>query len=239
MNARQQWYALSGMSLNIQKTALIGFGFTPDNLNFENFTIEPVTSIKFLGFIIQDDLGLNQQVKAIANKIRTAASNIRSEGSNFSQKNHKIMYMGWVQGALCCNATAYLPLLTATQQDNIQTACNAAIRSVAKLPRKSADISISTTRKELDIMSVQNIADKQILMQAWKDRDRFRKTDVHGPMTRACSNGNIPQPVQKGIFGQIISTLSACAYNKLPLELKMESDRKKAKFMIRNIILCN
>ena len=141
---------------------------------------------------VQDDLGLEQQAKAVANKIRTAASNIRSEGSNFSQKNRKIMYMGWVQGALCCNATAYLPLLTATQQDNIQTACNAAIRSVAKLPRKSADISISTTRKELDIMSVQNIADKQILMQGWKDRNRFLKTDIHGPMTRARSNGNIP-----------------------------------------------
>jgi len=73
MKARQQWYALSGMALNIQKTALIGFGFTPDNVNIENFTIEPVTSIKFLGFIIQDDLGLEQQVKAVANKIRTAA----------------------------------------------------------------------------------------------------------------------------------------------------------------------
>ena len=145
--------------------------------------------------------------------------------------------MGWVQGTLCSNATAYLPVINNQQLESIQTACNAAIRSVARLPRKSADISITSVRNHLKLMSVEDIAEKQILMYAWKNRNNFQNVDTLGPTTRARSQGNIPHPVQKGIAGKMVSTLAACAFNKLPLELKLESKASIVKANIKKMFM--
>jgi len=237
MAARQKWYELSGMALNISKTSLMGFGFTPDPLHIGAIKINPVSQIKFLGLTIQHNFGLELHVKAITDKIRIAASNIRSEGYYFTESDRKLLYMGWVQGTLCSNATAYLPLINNQQLESIQTACNAAIRSVARLPRKSADISITSVRNHLKLMSVEDIAEKQILMYAWKNRNNFQNVDTLGPTTRARSQGNIPHPVQKGIAGKMVSTLAACAFNKLPLELKLESKASIVKANIKKMFM--
>ena len=199
--------------------------------------INPVSQIKFLGLTIQHNFGLELHVKAITDKIRIAASNIRSEGYYFTESDRKLLYMGWVQGTLCSNATAYLPLINNQQLESIQTACNAAIWSVARLPRKSADISITSVRNHLKLMSVEDIAEKQILMYAWKNRNNFQNVDTLGPTTRARSQGNIPHPVQKGIAGKMVSTLAACAFNKLPLELKLESKASIVKANIKKMFM--
>ena len=178
---------------------------------------------------VQSNLGLDMHIKTLSTKIRMAAADIRSEGRHFGTRERRMLYMGWVQGILCSNATAFLPLLSQTQTETLQTSCNAAIRSVAKLPRKSADISISLVRKSLNILSVSDIAERTTLMHAWKLRHIFN-TGVHsGPQTRASMKGNIPHPNQKGLLGNLIYTRTALAFNKLPLEIKQENSISKAK----------
>ena len=140
--------------------------------------------------------------------------------------------MGWVQGVLCSNGAAYLPLLNQTQIDTLQTACNCAIRSVAKLPRKSKDISISDVRQCLNISSVKTLANKAALTQAWKNRESFNSTHTEGPQTRSRSIGNIPHPNQKGFLGKMISTKAKCAYNHLPKLCKTEESEEIAKKII-------
>ena len=236
MKARQSWYSLAGMALNAQKTMLMGYGFRPDPLTINNAIIEPVSSLKFLGLTLENNFNFDLHVKSVSDKIRRAAANIRQEGRNFTTKDRRLLYMGWVQGTLCSNGTAYLPLLTQSQLDLLQISCNAAIRSVAKLPRKSSHISISTVRNTLNIMPVTKIADKLILTHAWKKRRLLLPMELPGPCTRSRARGNNPQPVQKGIIGKMISTLAASAFNKLPLDLKLEESASKAKFQIKKLV---
>ena len=147
MAERKKWYELAGMALNIEKTSIIGFGFSPEPLTINNTTIAPVSSFKFLGMTIEQSLGLDDHVKIVASKIRAAAAKIRADGSSFSTPDRRRLYMGWVQGVLCSNGAAYLPLLNQTQLDTLQTACNCAIRRVAKLP-VNRRISLSRTHTE-------------------------------------------------------------------------------------------
>jgi len=235
MELRQRWYSLAGLSLNIQKTSLMGFGFSPEPLVVGDVKIEAVHELKFLGMIIQDNLQVDKQVQSVSSKIRSAAAKIRCEGRNFGTCDRRRLYMGWVQGTLCSNAPAFLPVITKTQSNELQTSCNAAIRSVANLPRHSQDrISISSVGTQLKIMSVADITEKVILTQAWKSRHSFRalNLDSEGPTTRAKSNGNVPQPIQKGMRGKLISTQAQCAYNRLPKSIKEEDDESMAKFRI-------
>ena len=233
---RLEWYRLSGLAINVEKTTLMGFGFQPAPVHVDNIVINPVNSTKFLGFMLQSDLGLDQQVKSISDKIRVAASKIRGDGNHFHLSDRRRLYMGWVQGALCSNGSAYLPLLSQAQASMLQTSCNSAIRSVAKLPRKSYDISITNVRKNLNILSVENIADKLILTHAWKERAKYQQTKPTGPTTRSRSQGNIPQPNQKGMLGKMIATNSRCAFNKLPLEVKLDNNPRRVKKNILKIV---
>ena len=236
MEARQNWYNLAGMALNVQKTMLMGYGFHPDPLSTCNSIIEPVSSLKFLGLTLENNFNFDLHVKSVSEKIRRAAANIRQEGRNFTTKDRRLLYMGWVQGTLCSNGTAYLPLLTQTQLDVLQTSCNAAIRSVAKLPRKSSHISVSSIRNSLNIMPVSKISEKLILTHAWKNRSLLLPKEPAGPLTRSRSRGNNPQPVQKGIIGKMISTLAVSAFNKLPLDVKLEESSSKAKYQIKKLV---
>ena len=201
-----------------------------------NIEIEPSSSMKFLGFTIQSNLGQDLHVNSVAIKIRLAAAQIRADAKNFLTSDRRRLYMGWVQGALCSNGSVYLPLLTQTETDTLQTACNAAIRSIIKLPRKSWDVSISLIRKKMNILSVQDLADKAVLTEAWKSRNLHQMKCSEGPVTRSRSNGNVPHPDQKGWRGKQISTLAKCAFNSLPKDCKETNDSQKAKIAIMNII---
>jgi len=239
MELRQRWYSLAGLSLNIQKTSLMGFGFSPEPLVVGDVKIEAVHELKFLGMIIQDNLQVDKQVQSVSSKIRSAAAKIRCEGRNFGTSDRRRLYMGWVQGVLCSNAPAFLPLVSKTQANELQTSCNAAIRSVANIPRHSQDsFSISTVRTQLNIMSVAAITEKINLTQAWKSRGTLRalNLDSKGPTTRAKSNGNVPQPIQKGMRGKLVSTQAHCAFNRLPKAIKEEDNETNAKLQIYALV---
>jgi len=88
----------------------------------------------------------------------------------------------------------------------------------------------------MNILSVQDLADKAVLTQAWKSRSLHQMKCSEGPVTRSRSNGNVPHPDQKGWRGKQISTLAKCAFNSLPKDCKETNDSQEAKIAIMNII---
>jgi len=173
---RSKWYELAGMTLNASKTQIVGFGFTPAAQELHDITITPSSSFKFLGLTIESNLGIDIHVSNVCKKIRTAAARIRTEGSFLSTNDRRTLYQAWVNGVICSNGGAYLPILNNSQTTDLQTACNQAIRAVAKLPRKSRNISISDIHASNLIChaSIKQIAVRKCLMLAWKSRFTLR-----------------------------------------------------------------
>ena len=79
-NELARWFDLAGLTLNVSKSEVIGFGFTPKNILLNGELIVPKHSIKFLGTWIQSDLRFTQQSMELQNRIRSVAARIRCEG---------------------------------------------------------------------------------------------------------------------------------------------------------------
>ena len=86
---RAAWFDAAGIPINTAKTELMGIGFRPDPININGSQINPSTSIKFLGCIIQSDLKFDEHISSLCQKVRYSASKIRSEGRFFTVKDKK------------------------------------------------------------------------------------------------------------------------------------------------------
>ena len=235
---RSRWFDLAGMTLNVAKTQIVGFGFTPAVQVLHGISIEPSNNFKFLGMTIEGNLSIDMHVSHVCNKIRTAAARIRSEGSFLSTNDRRTLYQAWVNGIINSNGGAYLPLLNSSQTLDLQRACNQAIRAVVRMPRKSRDISITEIRSQLNLPSIEQIVERKCLMLAWRSRSILRSLQEQtGPTTRARSNGNLPAPDQKGLRGKMIATSIKLAWNRLPIGIKEEESSTKAKSLIKQITL--
>ena len=230
-NLRAAWFDAAGLPINTSKTELMGLGFQPDPIVVNGSVIQPSTSIKFLGCIIQSNLKWNEQITSICQKVRFSASKIRSEGRFFTVHDKLKLFNGWILGTIHCNGLAYLTNATAEQLNDLQCAMNSGIRAVCNIPKKGF-APMSKIRSKLHLPSIRDIRDKILMMHAWKIRESF-KIRTEGPVTRSVTNGNLPQPNQKGILGTLTSTNALCAWNKAPLDVKLASTALSAKRQIR------
>jgi len=131
-----------------------------------------------------------------------------------------------------CNAGAYIPLLNQNQIQDVQTAANAGVRAVCRLPRRG-QAPISLLREKLKIPSVEELRRRILWTEAWKRRPKSATEE--GPSTRGRTAGNVPVPDLRGWNGKRIETLAIAAWNELPTEVKNERDRKKAKILIKRL----
>jgi len=235
LKERKDWFDATGLSLNIEKTEYMGIGFTPESITIEGYTINAKSSLKFLGLSLQSDLGWDDTVDSLCNRIRRSACTIRTEGRLYDIWDRKLLFGGWVLGSIYANAIAYLPLLNITQRQKLQVAMNAGVRAVANIPR-FGQANMTAIRSRLGIPSVEQISEKVILSASWKNREFFRSQNngMSGPQTRSRTNGNLPQPVQKGVYGKMVSTALVSGWNRLPIAIKNEDDPQKAKTLIKN-----
>ena len=182
----------------------------------------------------------DRTIDSLCNRIRFAASRIRTEGRFFDQWDRKKLFCGWIMGPIHCNALAFLPIINASQRQSLQVALNAGVRAVANIP-PYGHANLTNIREKLGIPNINQITEKVILSAAWKQRAHFRQTNsqLEGPSTRARSNGNIPQPVQKGFNSNLISTAIACGWNRLPLSIKNENSSIKARLLIKRHVAHN
>ena len=214
-----EWFKSVGLTLNIPKREVIGFGFTPKPINIYNQIISLSTSFRFLGLTIQNNLKWDLHVTNICNKLRWAAGRIRSEGHFLGFADKKILFNGWIMSTLHSNAIAYLPSISDHQLIQLQSAMNCGIRAVVGLPRKSST-SITDIREKHGILSVANVRDKCLMLEAYKNRNKFAtlnaRSRLNGPCTRSQSRGEIPHPIQKGQLGKMTSTAVEATWNTIP-----------------------
>ena len=130
-----EWYRMVGLSLNANKSEIMGFGFEPRPITVGGKNIVPTKTVKFLGCLLQTNMKWDRQVTKLCSQLRQAAGRIRFEGRHMTVQDRKTLYHGWCTGTLLANAGAYLVLLTEGQKKSVQTACNAGIRAVIGLPR--------------------------------------------------------------------------------------------------------
>ena len=233
---RADWFRDAGLPLNVAKSELLGFGFDPSPVTINNEIIHPSKCITFLGCRIQSDLHWDEQVTSLANKLRLAASRIRTDGRLFSPRDRLTLFNGWVLGSVHSNCLAFLPHLNDQQMNKLQISMNAGIRAVVNIPRYG-QAPLSDIRSSLQIPSIHNILDKTILLEAWKRRSEFSPLSLLGPTTRARAKGNIPHPVQKGYNGQTTATKAMLAWNNLPLDVKSCSSFRRAKSLIKKFVM--
>jgi len=182
---------------------------------------------------VQADLGWNLQVQQVQNKMRRDAARIRTEGRNVGTRARKTLYYAWVQSHLMCNSGAYLPLLSQNQMRDLQTAANAGVRAVCRLPKKG-QAPLSSLREQLKIPSIEDLRRRVLWTEAWKRRPKI--AIVEGPTTRGRAAGNVPVPDMRGWNGKRIQVLATAAWNDLPEELKIETDRNRAKKLIKRSV---
>jgi len=222
-----KWYSDVGLPLNAKKSELLGVGFTPDPISIEGNVIEPKQAIKFLGVTITSDLKMDTHVNNICNKLRFSAGRIRSEGMLFSIGDRRLLFNAWCRGTMTSNALAYLPSCNASHLQQLNTALNCGLRSVAGLPRYGK-APLTAIRENLKLPTADNIKEYVLLKNAWKHRSSFSSPVQQGPVTRGRSNLNVPHPVQKGPAKDMVMTHTTLAWNRLPLHIKIESKEKKA-----------
>ena len=144
------WYQCSGLSLNPKKAEYIPFNYDPGPLSVGGTQVVPKKSFKFLGCYIQADLNWNRQVNETVKKMRRSAARIRVEGRNVGIRERKELYYAWVHSHVMCNAGAYLPLLGSNQMNDLQTAANAGIRAICRLPKRG-QVPMTSIREQLRI----------------------------------------------------------------------------------------
>ena len=229
------WFDLVGLTLNPQKSEVIGFGFDPEPITIKGHLVQPKKSIKFLGLHIQSDLKWDQQVELICNKLRSSAGRIRVEGYHFTIKDRRQLYFAWTQGCLMSNALVLLPRLNSIELFTLQTAANAAIRAVLGLPR-FGKVPINDLRMQLKIPSVRNICDRVLNEYAWKRNSHAVANKVIVRNTRSTASGKIIHPIQKSLRGHMISTKADLAWNSLPIETKFELQQSRAFALIKKSV---
>ena len=232
---RITWYNQIGISLNIGKTELIGFGFVPDPISIGKTMISPSTEITFLGVKIQSDLRWKNHVTTLCNKIRSAAGRIRVDGRNFSISDKRKLFSGWILGLINSNGLAYLPSATKSELSDLQTAMNAGIRAIIGIPRFGF-YNISDIRKKLHLPSVEDLKRRIVSIEAWK-RLAFHN-EAHnctGPTTRARKNLKLPLPDQRGHRGKMTISHLTPAWNNLPLSIKTMESISNVKIHIKKL----
>ena len=141
-------------------------------------------------------------------------------------QDRKVLYYAWVHSHLMCNAGAYLPLLGSNQLHDLQTAANAGIRAICRLIKRG-HVPMSSIREQLKIPSVETVCRRVRWTEAWKRKPPLSEAQS-GPTTRGRSAGNIPTPDLRGWNGKRVQTLALATWNELPIDIRTETDKKKA-----------
>ena len=237
IDERILWYNQIGISLNIAKTELIGFGFVPDPISIGNTTISPSSEITFLGVKIQSDLRWKNHVTTICNRIRSAAGRIRVDGRNFDITDKRKLFSGWILGLINSNGLVYLPSATKSELLDLQTAMNAGIRAVMGIPRYGLS-NITAIRKKLNLPSVEDLKNRIVSVEAWKRLASYNEAhECTGPTTRARSNLKIPLPDLRGHRGKMTNAFLTPAWNNLPLPIKKMQSFTNVKFHIKKLFM--
>ena len=207
-------------------------------INAPHGNINPKDTIIFLGFHLQKNLKIRQQVTITVAKINRSTGRIW-QFPNLPQKCEVMLYFALVQSHLMTNAACVLPFLTAEQSLKIQRACNNAIRAIITLRWRKTDSkpkSITKIRQKLGIPSVAELTQRVVAFEAWKDRENLNFTSTGTQTTYKTRNSHLLKiPDEIGPKKWSLRPKIVKSWNELPPEIKICSDHKKAKNLIKKL----
>ena len=124
-----------------------------------------------------------------------------------------------------------MSMLNKSQIEQLQKACNQGIRAVAGIAKRGQQ-SITAIRSQLGIQSVQELITSTFLLHGWT----LKPTDPlhNGPSTRAKSKMNTR--IEGSVKYETSKTRAQRAWNMLPTRIRLETDKKKAKSMIKLLV---
>ena len=161
------------MKMEENNTEVMGINFKPKEITSNSNTITPKTTIKFLGFHFSRNLDVGTLVEKIIGKLQVATPKI--------WKNHLLplkcktaMYYALIQTHILCNWSNYLPFSTKKQMQQLQKACNNAIRAifcVKNQPSTEKPKSVTKLRESINIPTVETLKRRVIAVESWKNRE--------------------------------------------------------------------
>ena len=160
------WFRSNKLSLNIEKSSFVIFRSpkkrvpnTPEHIEFLNFRIKRVSSMKFLGIILDEHLTWELQINEVCNKLKSmfhAFYNIR----NFlSKENIKTIYYTLIYSRIKYGIAVY-GQASITKMKRIQILQNRLLKVLAdKVFRYSTD----KLHDEFEMLKVTDVANQEIL----------------------------------------------------------------------------
>lgn len=231
-----EWFGEVGLTLNEKKSEIVCFNFEMKPLEIAGYEVIPKKEFKFLGLTIQTNLRWGSHIEQLCASIRRAAGRIRLEGRHLQCQERAQLYAAWVGGRIHSNGRAYLPSISEGEANRLQAACNAAVRAVGGIPKKS-EHSVTVVRKKYGIMSVREVKEFYELMEAWEMRDKLVMENVDRRETRSVAASKIVVPDQRGWRKFQTGTIARLSWNRLPMEVRLVGDRVLAKKMIKELVM--
>ena len=223
------WFHANKLSLNVLKTNFMKFGkgnqVSEYDLHLSNNIITKVSSAKFLGIIIDDELGWSEHINHIERKIASGSYAIYSVKRFLFMNNMKLLYHSLIHSHLSygtmlwSSASQYrLRKLEISQKKCIRNICNTKYNEHT-----------SRLFKKLNILKLQDISRFQLgtfmynfarselpppLMSLFT-----QNTDIHGHSTRQSRNPYVEHRQSKNISKTFIH-LGPKLWNELPMSTK-------------------
>ena len=158
---------------------------------------------------------------------------------NLPLKCKKMLYYAFIQSQVMTNAACTLPFLTPDQTLKIQRACNNGIRAIVSLRWQKSDRnpkSITKIRINLGIPSIAELCQRSLSFEAWKRRQELELASNNTKTAYETRNSHLLKvPNEIGSNRWSIWPKVVKSWNNLPLEIKMCSDPKKAKILIKKL----
>ena len=161
------------------------------------------------------------------------------EVTNLPMNCEITLYYAYVHSIVMSNSSCILPFLSKNQSIEIQRACNNAIQAIVTIRWKkngSKPASISRTRQKLGIPSIVELSQRSIAFETWKSWLKLvEATNNSQPkyVTRNSHLLKVPSEIGPNRWS-IWPKITKC-WNGLPAEMKLCSDPKRAKLLIKRL----
>ena len=250
MIALSSWFISNKLTLNAEKTSFTIFksprkiiNNMPDSISFLNHKINRVSSIKFLGVILDENLSFDKHINEVCNKLKRLFHVFYSIRGFLSKENIRTIYYALVYSRIKYGIAVY-GQAKLTKIRKIQILQNQLIKVLAgKKYRYPTD----ELHNEFNLLKVQDITKQEVLTFVFNFFlgglpiifKNYYETfaDNHDINTRN-ANLNIRKIRRNNNFGaKCIKTIGADLWNDLSIEIRKSSNTKQFRFNYRKFIL--
>ena len=166
-----KWLDDIGLLLNEKKTQIM---FIPPHgttcaqypaVYCKGFPLSVVSTVKYLGLMVDSDLSFSSHLDHLASKSRKATFQLWRYAHSLTTKAKRIWYVSMVQSSLCYSSNAFFPALSATSMMRLVRMSKAAVRAVCAVHLPASTSPLLT---RLDLRPLLHILLAKILVFAFR-----------------------------------------------------------------------